>query len=174
MSTERNNATTATGQELIITRFLDAPREFVWKAWTEPDRFMHWWGPREFTTSVSEMDFRVGGEYLTCMRSPDGQDYWSKGVYREIVEPERIVFTDSFSDEDGETVPASYYGMSGDWPMELLVTVTFEEYEGKTKLTLRHAGIPAGENRDMAAEGWNESFDKLAEYAASEIENLEC
>ena len=63
-------------------------------------------------------------------------------------------------------VPASYYGMNGDWPLELLVTVTFEEYEGKTKLTLQHIGIPAGENRDLAEAGWNESFDKLAEDLA--------
>jgi uncharacterized protein YndB with AHSA1/START domain len=94
----------------------------------------------------------------------------STGVYREIVEPERIVFTDSFSDAEGNVVPASYYGMSGDWPFELLVTVTFEEHEvKKTKLTLQHFGIPAGENRDMTEAGWNESFDKLAEY----LEQLE-
>jgi uncharacterized protein YndB with AHSA1/START domain len=98
------------------------------------------------------------------MRSPEGQDFWSTGVYREIVEPERIVSTDSFSDAEGNVVPASYYGMSGDWPLELLVTVTFEEHEGKTKMTLRHVGIPEGENRDSAKAGWNESFDKLAEY----------
>ncbi len=122
-------------QELVITRIFDAPRELVWKAWTDPERVKRWWGPKGFTTPVSEIDFRVGGAYLYCMRSPEGQDYWSTGVYREIVEPEQIVYTDSFSDAEGNLVPASYYGMSGDWPLELLVTVTFEEHEGKTKLT---------------------------------------
>jgi len=100
------------------------------------------------------------------MRSPEGRDYWGTGVYREIVPLERIVSTDSFADEKGNVVPASYYGMSGDWPLELLITVTFEGYDGKTKLTLRHAGIPAGisaTDRDNMQQGWNESFDKLAE-----------
>lgn len=95
------------------------------------------------------------------MRSPEGQDFWSTGIYREIIENERIVSTDSFSDPEGNPVPASYYGMSGEWPQELLVTITFEELDGGTKLTLRHSGIPAGEMRDMTKEGWNESFDKL-------------
>ncbi len=153
-------------RELIITWIFDAPRELVWKAWTDPERVKRWWGPKGFTSPVYKIDLRVSGVYLNCMRSPDGQDYWGTGVYREIVEPERIVYTDSFSDAEGNLVPASNYGMSGDWPLELLVTVTFEEHEGKTKMTLQHVGIPAGENRDLAKAGWNESFDKLAEYLA--------
>ncbi len=97
------------------------------------------------------------------MRSPDGKDYWSTGVYREIVVPERIVCTDSFADEKGNVVPASHYGMPGDWPSELLVTVTFEEHNGKAKMTLRHVGLPAGTMSDLTNAGWNESFDKLAD-----------
>jgi uncharacterized protein YndB with AHSA1/START domain len=151
-------------RELVITRIFDAPRELLWKAWTDPELVKRWWGPKGFTSPVSKIDLRVGGVYLNCMRSPDGQDYWSTGVYREIVELERIVCTDSFSDAEGNVIPASNYGMSGEWPLELLVTVTFEEYEGKTKMTLQHVGIPAGENRDLTEAGWNESFDKLAEY----------
>ncbi len=150
-------------QELVITRIFDAPRELVWKAWTDPERVKRWWGPKGFTAPVCKIDLRVGGKYLYCMRSPEGKDYWSTGVYREIVPLERIVSTDSFADEKGNVVPVSYYGMSGEWPLELLVTVTFEEHEGKTKLTLRHVGIPAGENSKLAQQGWNESFDKLAE-----------
>jgi uncharacterized protein YndB with AHSA1/START domain len=151
-------------RDLVITRIFDAPRELVWKAWTDPELVKHWWGPKGFKSPVSKIDLRVGGVYLNCMRSPEGQDYWSTGVYREIVEPERIVCTDSFSDAEGNVIPASNYGMSGEWPLELLVTVTFEEYEGKTKMTLQHVGIPAGENRDLTEAGWKESFDKLAEY----------
>ncbi|MGB9939587.1 SRPBCC family protein [Methanosarcina sp.] len=151
-------------QELVITRVFNAPRGLVWKAWTEPEHLMQWWGPKDFTTPVIKIDFRVGGKSLWCMRSPEGEDYWSTGVYREIVEQEKIVTTDSFSDAQGNVVPASHYGMSGDWPLELLVTVIFEENNGKTKITLRHEGIPAGENRDSAEAGWNESLDKLAEY----------
>lgn len=154
-------------QDLLITRTFDAPRELVWKAWTDPERVKRWWGPKEFTAPFCNIDLRVGGVSLYCMRSPDGKDYWSTGVYREIVKPERIVCTDSFADEKGNVVPATHYGMSADFPLEMLVTVTFEEHEGKTKLTLIHVGIPAGADRDGAKQAWSESFDKLADHLAS-------
>jgi len=154
--------------ELVITRVLDAPRALVWKAWTEPECVKRWWGPKSFISPVVKIDLRVGGEYFNCMRSPEGQDFWSKGVFREIVAPERLVMTDSFADEKGNTVPASHYGMGGEWPLEMLITVTFEEQEGKTKLTLKHSGIEGigPVNRDNMRQGWNESLDKLAEYLA--------
>jgi uncharacterized protein YndB with AHSA1/START domain len=100
------------------------------------------------------------------MQSPefnDGRPIWSTGVYREIVPLERIVTTDSFADADGNVVPATHYGMAEDFPLEMLVTVTFEDLGGKTKMTLRHEGLPAGEMLEGAGTGWNESFDKLAE-----------
>jgi len=156
-------------QELVITRVFDAPRELVWKAWTEPDRLMQWWGPKGFTAPVCEIDLRVGGKFLNCMRSPEGKDYWSTGVYREIVPLERIVCTDSFADEHGNVVPATHYGMSPDFPLEMLVTVTFEEHEGKTTMTLGHVGIPAGQMRELTGAGWNESFDKLTESLRAPI-----
>jgi uncharacterized protein YndB with AHSA1/START domain len=135
----------------------------VWKAWTDTVKFMRWWGPKTFTSPSCKMDFRVGGKYLFCMRSPDGKDFWSTGVYREIEPLSKIVYTDSFADEKGKVVPATHYGFGSDFPLERLVTVTFEESEGKTKLTLRHAGMPAGEVSELASVGWNESFDKLVE-----------
>jgi uncharacterized protein YndB with AHSA1/START domain len=153
-------------QELVITRVFDAPRELVWKAWTEPERVKRWWGPKGFTAPFCKIDLQVGGVFHYCMRSPEGKDYWNTGVYREIVEPDRIVCTDSFADEEGNVVPASHYGMSSDFPLQMLVAVTFEEHgehEGKTKLTLRHVGIPSGVDHDGAKQGWNESFDKLTE-----------
>jgi uncharacterized protein YndB with AHSA1/START domain len=155
------------GHDLTITRIFDAPRELVWKAWTEPERAKHWWGPRSFTAPFAEMDVREGGSYLLAMRSPEGDDFWSTGVYREIVPMERIVATDSFADEQGNVVPATYYGMGSDIPLELLTIVTFKDQDGKTKMTLIHRGFPPGEHRDNAREGWSESFDKLAEYLAS-------
>ncbi|MCK9278069.1 MAG: SRPBCC domain-containing protein [Methanoculleus sp.] len=148
---------------LFIQRIFAASRELVWKAWIDPELIAQWWGPRGFTAPVIRVELREGGRYLFNMRSPEGQDFWSTGVYREIVPMERLVFTDSFSDAEGNVVPASTYGMSGDWPRELLATVTFEEHGGGTKMTLREAGIPAGETLDMAEAGWNESLDKLAE-----------
>jgi uncharacterized protein YndB with AHSA1/START domain len=163
-SNEKNSdATNAVASDLIITRIFDAPRELVWKAWTEPGHLMRWWGPKGYTSPVCEIDLKVGGKYLYCMRSPEGKEFWSTGVYQEIVPPERLVMTDSFADKDGNVVPASHYGMGDDFPLELQITLTFEEQDGKTKMTLRHVGFPAGQMKEMAGAGWNESFDKLAE-----------
>lgn len=151
---------------LVIERIFDAPRELVWKAWADPEMAMRWWGPKGFTAPVCKIDFRVGGKMLFAMQSPDfneGRPIWSTGVYREIVPFERLVCTDSFADEQGNVVPASEYGMEGDFPLEMLVTVTFEDIDGRTKMTLRHEGLPAGEHSEGAGVGWNESFDKLAE-----------
>ena len=163
MADASNAPTTSTKQELVIERVFDAPRELVWRAWTEPEHMMRWWGPKGFTTPHCEIDFRVGGKMLNCMRSPEGQDYWSTGVYREIVPLERIVCTDSFADEKGNVVPATHYGMTADVPLETISTLTFEELDGKTKLTLKHS-IPASIAEQVGArEGWSEAFDKLAE-----------
>jgi len=159
---------TETRNELIITRIFDAPRDFVWDAFTNCEQVMHWWGPKDFTAPFCKIDLRVGGKYLLSMRAPDGKEYWSTGVYREIIPQERYVATDSFSDPEGNIVPATYYGMSADFPLEMLVTVTFEDYEGQTKLTLKHAGFPSAEDLDGAQTGWNESFDKLDEFLLSE------
>ena len=162
MTARRSNAAKSViVEDLVLTRVFDAPREAVWKAWTDPKRFMRWWGPKGFTSPACKIDLRVGGKYLYCMRSPEGEEYWSTGVYREIVPLERIVCTDSFADEKGDVVPASHYGMQGEWPLDLLVTVTFEEDGSKTKMTLRHVGLPPGVISDCGA-GWNGSFDKLA------------
>ena len=159
----RNSSKKEQAEQVLITRVFDAPREVVWKAWTECERLVRWWGPKDFMTPLCKIDLRPGGMFHYCMRSPEGHDYCGKGAYREIVEPKRIVYTDSFADEEGNLVPATYYGMSADYPLEMLVTVTFEEIEGKTKLTLQHAlgSVPASE-RDLCQQGWSESLDKLA------------
>jgi uncharacterized protein YndB with AHSA1/START domain len=154
----------ATEHDIVIERTVNAPRDLVWKAWTDPDLLQRWWGPKTFTAPFWELDLRVGGVYRYCMRAPDGKDYWGGGVYREIDPLRRIVATDTFTDAQGKVVPASYYGMTEDVPLELLVTVTFEEHKGKTLFTLRHSGMPAGAGRDGARQGWNEALDKLAEY----------
>jgi uncharacterized protein YndB with AHSA1/START domain len=106
-------------QDLVITRIFDAPRELVWKAWTEPEQVMRWWGAKIITSPACKIDSRVGGKYHFCMRMPDGQDVWSTGVYKEIVPLERIVKTDSFADAEGNVVPGSYYGLEEDFPLEL-------------------------------------------------------
>jgi uncharacterized protein YndB with AHSA1/START domain len=86
--------------ELTITRIFDAPRELVFKAWSEPDRAVRWWGPQGFTTAHHEIDFRPGGAYRVCMRSPESSEHWQRGVCREVVEPERLVFTFAWEDKE--------------------------------------------------------------------------
>lgn len=149
-------------QDLVIERIFNAPVELVWKAWTDPEMLVRWWGPKDFTAPVYQLDFRVGGKFLYCMRSPDGKDYWGTGTFKEIVPLERIVQTDSFADEKGNVVPASHYGMNADFPLVLEVILTFEDLGDRTKLTLRHSGMPAGKDAEGASTGWNESLDKLA------------
>lgn len=153
-----------TERELVILRIFDAPADLVWKAWTEPERLMRWWGPKGFTATACSIDLRVGGKYLFCMRSPEGQDFWSTGTYKEIDEPKRLVCTDSFADESGNVVPATHYGLGDpDFPLELQVSVTLKEKNGMTRMDLRHVGVPPGTMSDMTEASWNESFDKLAD-----------
>ena len=169
MATTRSKSARQTAEQtLTITRVFDAPRNVVFEAWTMPQRVMRWWGPKGFTCPVCEIDLRPAGVYFNCMRAPDGRDYWSRGVYRQIVKPERIVCTDTFADEKGDTVSPGQYGMSADWPVEALVEVTFTEHAGKTRLTLRHSPIKPGRERDMCEQGWSESLEKLADYLAKE------
>ncbi len=146
---------------LVITRIFNAPSATVWKAWTDPEITKKWWGPKDFTAPYCELDLRPGGKYLNCMKAPDGKEYWSTGVYKEVVENEKLVMTDSFADKKGNVVPASDYGMGDDFPLEMMITITLEDVDGKTKMTLRHEGLPAGRMKDMTGTGWNETLDKL-------------
>lgn len=149
--------------ELLIIREFKAPRSLVWRAFTDPELMKRWWGPKDFTAPVCKIDLHVGGKYLSCMRSPDGKDYWSTGTYREIDPQKRIVCTDSFADVTGKIVPASYYGMDPKTPLEMLLTVTLADIGGgKTRLTLRHAGFPSDTDCENAQAGWEQSLDKLA------------
>jgi uncharacterized protein YndB with AHSA1/START domain len=157
-----------TGKVLEITRIFDAPREQVFAAWTERDRFVQWWGPTGFTTPFCEIDLRLGGLMRFCMKSPDGQEIWCAEQFQEIVAPERISYTAYFTDKGGNIVPPTSYGTSPGWPEETFITVTFEDVDGKTKLTLRHfAGAAAQEDIDGANEGWSQSLDKLVAYLAA-------
>ena len=148
--------------EIVINRVFNLPVSVVWLAWTDAEYFKKWWGPRGFTCPSSKMEARVGGKYLNCMRGPDGKEYWSTGVVKELIPERKLVVTDSFSDDKGNIKPASEYGMTGNWPKELLITVYLEEADGATKMKLKHQGIP-NEMREDCIKGWNESFDKLEE-----------
>jgi uncharacterized protein YndB with AHSA1/START domain len=148
-------AADTTGRELVVTRLIDAPRRLVFKAWTEPEHVARWWGPQGFTTTFCGMDIRPGGNFRFCMRSPEGKDHCKRGVYCEIVAPERIVFT--FAWEDAAGNPGH----------ELLTTVTFAEYGSKTKLTLHQAVFETVEGCNDHWRGWTSCLERFAEYMAT-------
>ncbi|HUJ75859.1 MAG TPA: SRPBCC domain-containing protein, partial [bacterium] len=126
----------AAKRELVITRYFDAPRSLVYQAWIDPGQAAQWWGPQGFMVTTMEMDVRPGGIWRKGMRSPDGQVFWRHGVYREVVEPERLVFT--YYSDDRHTKPTH----------ETLVTVTFAESGAGTLLTLRHSRFKSVASRD--------------------------
>ena len=159
-------------QEFVITRVFDAPRELVWKAFTEPQRMKEWWGPKGVTITRSEMDLRPGGSYHYAMRTPDGNTMWGKFVYREITPPSRMVFVNSFSDEAGGV---TRHPMAPNWPLEMLSIFSFEEEEGgKTRFTVRWSPLNASEEERAAfaaghasmQQGWGGTLDKLAAFLA--------
>ena len=141
--------------ELAITRVLDAPRELVFAAWTDPARLAQWFGPEGFTAAVHHMDARPGGTYRFCMHAPDGGEHWVHGTYREIVAPERLVFTWIRENSDGIGV-------------ETVVTVTLLADGERTTLTLHHALFDSVAVRDSHQGGWSSCLDhRLTRYLAT-------
>ncbi|MBO6540926.1 MAG: SRPBCC domain-containing protein [Rhizobiaceae bacterium] len=139
--------------ELTIKRVFDAPRELVYACWTREEHMRNWFFPKDFNVPVAQSDIRQGGSYRSCLRAPDGTDYWVGGTYRELLPPERIVFTHAWQDEAGN---AEY---------ETVVTITLKELGGgKTQLTFHQAFFLSEASRDGHETGWAESLDNLAAY----------
>jgi uncharacterized protein YndB with AHSA1/START domain len=154
----KGNIMTNEERELVLTRVFDAPRELVFKAWTDPKQVAQWWGPHRFTNPVCDLDVRPGGAIRIHMRGPDGTVYPMTGVYNEVVEPERLVFTSAALDADGNPM------------FEVLTTVTFAEQGGKTKQIMRARVIKSTAEaapyiKGMEA-GWTQSLERLAESIA--------
>jgi len=157
--------------EFVLTRVFDAPRDLLWKCFTDPERMKQWWGPKGFKVLVSKMDLRVGGTYLYGMQTPDGKAMWGKFVYREITPPEKLVFINSFSDE---AAGLTRHPMSPTWPLQLLSTFTFEEMGAKTRFTIRWAPYDATEEerktfeagRSSMTQGWSGTLEQLEAYLA--------
>ncbi len=145
----------APGRELTVTRIFDAPRNLVFKVWTDPKHVAEWWGPHGFKTTIHEMNVRPGGRWRRgrySMRGPGGNDYPFDGVYLEVIEPERLVF-------DG--------AIHGDPSRGVWTEVTFTEQEDKTKVTVHQVlSFESEEIMRGAPIGWNQQFDRLVEYLA--------
>ena len=151
--------------QLEVSRTFEAPLESLWKAWTEPEHFMQWYGPKGFTAPTCEIDLRVGGRHLWSMQSPDGMQMYFTGSYKEVVPMERLVYTDGMSDAEGNVVSPATMGMGEDMPETMDVTVTFVHADGKTTVTVSH--ISHGPE-DRAGMGWEQAFDKLTAILAED------
>jgi uncharacterized protein YndB with AHSA1/START domain len=158
MKANNHNAAIA-AQALVIKRLFNLPLSKVWEAWTEPQTFKKWWGPKGFTCPYCSIHFKEHGTYLNAMRDAAGKDIWGTGQYKEIIPLQKIVYTDSFADSQGNIVSSGYYHMP-DMPTELLVSISFKEEAGKTIMLLKHEGIPE-DMREECEKGWQSSFDKL-------------
>ena len=164
MATAKKATGKGTEDDFTISWVFNAPRDKLFRAWTEPDQFKKWYGPRHFTVPVARMELRPGGAYFSCMRSPDGRDFCSIGVVKDVKAPERLAYTDSFADKDGNPIPSSKLGMDPSWPENVLVEVTISEQGPMSKVTVR-MGLPRSlAERNMVPQGWAESFVKLADY----------
>ena len=155
--------------DFIITRTLDAPRELVFDAWSNPNHLRRWWGPKGCTVGFCNMDLRPGGQLLYSLRMPDGQEMWGKFVYREILPPDRLVFVNSFSDPQGNITRAPF---NTKWPLEILNTLTLGEQFNLTTLSLIGRPLnPTPEELDLfdsmtasLHEGFSATFDQLQAY----------
>jgi uncharacterized protein YndB with AHSA1/START domain len=161
--------TDATERPFIISHLFHAPRERVWKAWSERERLMRWFGPVGITIPGAKLDFSSGGTFHFCMRSPDGKSMWGKFVYREIIAPEKIVLVNSFSDEHGGL---TRHPLSPTWPLEMLSTTIFADVGEHTRLTIEWRPLqPTAEERktfdsshDSMRQGWSGTFGQLTGY----------
>ncbi|WHZ02710.1 SRPBCC domain-containing protein [Neobacillus sp. YX16] len=155
--------------QIKVMHTFNAPRDLVFKAFTDSDHLKNWWGPKGWMFEVSKSDFRPGGVFHYSQKPADGDVMWVKFVYSEIIAPEKIVYSSFFSDEEGNTVRAPFHE---NWPMETLNTITFNEEEGKTTLTMIVApGSPTEEevktfedSKEMAQEGYSGTYRQLDEY----------
>jgi uncharacterized protein YndB with AHSA1/START domain len=156
--TVTDDATSAADRELVLTRIIDAPREKLFRAWTEPDLLKQWFTPPPYKTTVAELDVRPGGANYIVMRGPDGQDLPNRGVYLEVVRNERLVITDAYG-RAWEPSPKPF----------MTVILTFEDVGGKTRYTarVRHWTVADRETHEKMGfhEGWGQATDQLAALA---------
>lgn len=146
-------------REFVMDRVFDAPRELVFQVWSDPKHLAHWWGPKGWTLPVCTVDFRPGGIWHYCMKGPEGEEAWGKATYQEIVPPARIVYLDAFADAEGNVIAGA---------PTMVITVTFTEEQGKTRLT-SHVQFASAKDLQATlamgmAEGLAETWDRLEQY----------
>ncbi len=152
MTTDTAAPTATDTPELRITRTLNAPQERVFAAWTDPAQLARWWGPKSFTLPAMEADIRPGGQWRACIRSPEGQDHWMGGTYKEIDPPERLVFSFAWEEPDA---------------LDTLITVTLKADGARTRLTFHQTPFRTTESRDSHMGGWTSCLERLDDFLAS-------
>jgi uncharacterized protein YndB with AHSA1/START domain len=153
---------------VVIERSFDAPVDLIWRMWTEPEHFKAWYGPDGAAVPVAKMDVRVGGSRLVCleMDTPGGPvQMWFTGEYREVAVNERLVYTESMSDENGNVLLPPDMSMPGGHPVVTEVAVELTDLGGRTKMVLTHTGVPAG---SPGAAGWAMALSKLAAHVVAQ------
>ncbi|MDD8017527.1 MAG: SRPBCC domain-containing protein [Bacteroidota bacterium] len=165
--TDEKATPSAIKEDLVVKRIIDAPVKLVWKAWTDPKQVMKWWGPKYYTSPSCTIDFRVGGQYIFCMRAPKsqgGQDSYVSGIYKKIVPMERLEFTQGLSDKDGNRIDPASIGMPPDFPKEFLTTIVFKKIKhDMTELIITEYGWTPGHMYVYSLAGMHQCIDKLAE-----------
>src|SRR5690625_18814 len=157
---------------LVLTRIFEVPRDLLFKVWTDPRHFEKWWGPKGYLLNIVKMEARPGGSFFGSQKSPEGHVMWGKFIYQEVEEPEKLIFIQSFSDEEGNTIRAPF---DPNWPLEIINILSFGEDEGKTALTMSGGPFNATDEERTAYEkmspmlqqGLNGTFDQLTEYLES-------
>lgn len=159
-NTESQGSDQGSDRDLVLTRIIDAPREKLFRAWTQPDLLRQWFTPLPYTTPHAELDVRPGGSNLVVMRSPDGQEMPNRGVYLEVVENERLVITDAYT-EAWQPAPKPF----------MTLVLTFEDLGGKTRYTalVRHWSVEDCETHEKMGfhAGWGKATDQLAALVAT-------
>ena len=153
---------------VVIERTFEAPVDLVWRMWTEPEHFAAWYGPAGATIPVARMDLRVGGARLVCMEvetANGAMRMWFTGVYRELVENKRLVYTESMSDESGNLLSPSAMGLPEGHPTTTEVLVELDDLGGRTRMTVTHVGVPED---SPGAAGWRVALDRLATHVAAQ------
>jgi len=153
-------------EDLVVKRIIDAPVDLVWRAWTEPERVMRWWGPKHWTSPSCKIDLREGGRYIFCMQAPPeqgGQVQYSSGIYTKVVPLQLLEYTMYLSDSDGNPVDPASIGMPPDFPKEIRNSVAFKPKGTMTEVTITEYDWPVSQMYIYSIVGVHQTIDKLAE-----------
>lgn len=164
----------STTEDFVISRTFDAPRDLVWKMWTEPEHLAQWWGPKGCMVRVVQLDVRPGGMFHYVLSFEQGDEMWARFVYREVAPPERLIYVSGFSDAEGGLTRAPFPEIRDTFPLEILNALTFTESNGRTSLSLRAHPLnaTAAEQATFSGmfgsmqQGFGGTFEVLAEYLA--------